>query len=63
MNKRKHCSEHAGTNRSIFTCCAFQLYKNLWSTVMQYSKVMERPSWWGEFCFDKPEVGSLRAKL
>ncbi|KAJ8416463.1 hypothetical protein AAFF_G00357510 [Aldrovandia affinis] len=40
-----------------------QLYKNLWSSVMQYSKVMERPSWWAEFCFDKPEVGSLRAKL
>ncbi|KAG9346948.1 hypothetical protein JZ751_005875 [Albula glossodonta] len=31
-----------------------QLYKNLWSSVMQYNKVMERPSWWTEFCFDKP---------
>lgn len=40
-----------------------QLYKNLWSTMMQQSKVLERPSWWAQFCFDKPEVGSLRAKL
>lgn len=40
-----------------------QLYKNLWSTVMQGSKVLERPSWWAEFCSDKPEVGDLRAKL
>ncbi|KAM3857625.1 peroxisomal acyl-coenzyme A oxidase 3 [Diretmus argenteus] len=40
-----------------------ELYKNLWSTVMQGSKVMERPSWWKEFCSDKPLVGSLRAKL
>uniref|UniRef100_A0A673J7K9 Acyl-coenzyme A oxidase n=1 Tax=Sinocyclocheilus rhinocerous TaxID=307959 RepID=A0A673J7K9_9TELE len=41
----------------------FQLYKNLWSTVMQGKSVLERPSWWAEFCSDKPAVGSLRAKL
>ncbi|KAF3836719.1 hypothetical protein F7725_004183 [Dissostichus mawsoni] len=40
-----------------------QLYKNLWSTVMQGNQVMERPSWWKEFCSDKPVVGSLRPKL
>ncbi|KAM6949419.1 peroxisomal acyl-coenzyme A oxidase 3 [Aplochiton taeniatus] len=40
-----------------------ELYKNLWSTVMQGNKVMERPSWWAEFCSNKPAVGSLRAKL
>ncbi|KAM6895159.1 peroxisomal acyl-coenzyme A oxidase 3 [Lycodopsis pacificus] len=40
-----------------------QLYKNLWATVMQGSQVLERPSWWKEFCSDKPEVGSLRPKL
>uniref|UniRef100_A0A667ZVK8 Acyl-coenzyme A oxidase n=1 Tax=Myripristis murdjan TaxID=586833 RepID=A0A667ZVK8_9TELE len=40
-----------------------ELYKNLWATVMQGSKVLERPSWWKEFCADKPVVGSLRAKL
>ncbi|KAK5848676.1 hypothetical protein PBY51_006270 [Eleginops maclovinus] len=40
-----------------------QLYKNLWSTVMQGDKVMERPSWWKEFCSDKPVIGSLRPKL
>ncbi|XP_067117434.1 peroxisomal acyl-coenzyme A oxidase 3 [Osmerus mordax] len=40
-----------------------ELYKNLWSSVMQGNKVLERPSWWKEFCSDKPEVGSLRAKL
>ncbi|XP_059210542.1 peroxisomal acyl-coenzyme A oxidase 3-like isoform X2 [Centropristis striata] len=40
-----------------------QLYKNLWSTVMQGSQVLERPSWWKEFSSDKPGVGSLRPKL
>ncbi|KAF1380358.1 hypothetical protein PFLUV_G00162830 [Perca fluviatilis] len=40
-----------------------QLYKNLWSTVMQGSQVLERPSWWKELCSDKPVVGSLRPKL
>ncbi|XP_074480308.1 peroxisomal acyl-coenzyme A oxidase 3 [Sebastes fasciatus] len=40
-----------------------QLYKNLWSTVMQGSQVLERPSWWKEFSSDKPVVGSLRPKL
>ncbi|XP_044039862.1 peroxisomal acyl-coenzyme A oxidase 3-like isoform X2 [Siniperca chuatsi] len=40
-----------------------QLYKNLWSAVMQGSQVLERPSWWKEFCSDKPVVGSLRPKL
>ncbi|XP_036002093.1 peroxisomal acyl-coenzyme A oxidase 3 [Fundulus heteroclitus] len=40
-----------------------QLYKNLWSAVMQGSQVMERPSWWNKFCLDKPVVGSLRSNL
>ncbi|XP_061620608.1 peroxisomal acyl-coenzyme A oxidase 3 isoform X1 [Phyllopteryx taeniolatus] len=40
-----------------------QLYKNLWSTVTQGHRAMERPSWWKEFCSDKPAVGSLRPKL
>uniref|UniRef100_A0AAY3ZZB1 Acyl-coenzyme A oxidase n=1 Tax=Denticeps clupeoides TaxID=299321 RepID=A0AAY3ZZB1_9TELE len=40
-----------------------ELYKNLWSTVMQGDKVLERPSWWKEFCSDKPVIGSLRPKL
>lgn len=40
-----------------------ELYKNLWSTVMQGNKVLERPSWWAEFTSDKPVVGSLRPKL
>uniref|UniRef100_A0AAQ5YS56 Acyl-coenzyme A oxidase n=1 Tax=Amphiprion ocellaris TaxID=80972 RepID=A0AAQ5YS56_AMPOC len=40
-----------------------QLYKNMWSTMMQGNKVLERPSWWKEFCSDKPVVGSLRPKL
>ncbi|CAB1351439.1 unnamed protein product, partial [Coregonus sp. 'balchen'] len=39
------------------------LYKNMWSTVMQGNKVLERPSWWAEFTSDKPVVGSLRPKL
>ncbi|XP_051503389.1 peroxisomal acyl-coenzyme A oxidase 3-like [Myxocyprinus asiaticus] len=40
-----------------------ELYKNLWSAVMQGKNVLERPSWWAEFCSDKPVVGSLRANL
>ncbi|MBN3316038.1 ACOX3 oxidase, partial [Atractosteus spatula] len=40
-----------------------EIYKNLWVTVLQGSKVLERPSWWSEFCSNKPAVGSLRAKL
>ncbi|XP_013883733.1 peroxisomal acyl-coenzyme A oxidase 3 [Austrofundulus limnaeus] len=40
-----------------------QLYKNLWSTMMQGSQVLERPSWWKEFCSDKPVIGSLQSKL
>uniref|UniRef100_A0A3B4XAY0 Acyl-coenzyme A oxidase n=1 Tax=Seriola lalandi dorsalis TaxID=1841481 RepID=A0A3B4XAY0_SERLL len=44
-------------------CADGQLYKNLWSTVMQGSQVLDRPSWWKEFCSDKPAVGSLRPKL
>uniref|UniRef100_A0A6Q2XKN4 Acyl-coenzyme A oxidase n=1 Tax=Esox lucius TaxID=8010 RepID=A0A6Q2XKN4_ESOLU len=40
-----------------------ELYKNLWSTVMQGHKVLERPSWWAEFTSNKPVVGSLRANL
>ncbi|XP_072553701.1 peroxisomal acyl-coenzyme A oxidase 3 [Paramormyrops kingsleyae] len=40
-----------------------ELYKNLWSTVLQGNGVLERPSWWSEFCTDKPVVGSLRPKL
>ncbi|KAM9424411.1 peroxisomal acyl-coenzyme A oxidase 3-like [Pholidichthys leucotaenia] len=44
-------------------CSDGQLYNNMWSTVMQASQVLERPSWWKEFCSDKPVVGSLRPKL
>ncbi|KAM6909186.1 peroxisomal acyl-coenzyme A oxidase 3 isoform 2-T2 [Xenentodon cancila] len=40
-----------------------QIYQNLWSTMMQGTQVLERPSWWREFCSDKPAVGSLRPKL
>ncbi|XP_077445813.1 peroxisomal acyl-coenzyme A oxidase 3 isoform X1 [Stigmatopora argus] len=40
-----------------------QLYANLWSTVTQGRQALERPSWWKEFCCDKPAVGSLRPKL
>ncbi|KAL4641502.1 peroxisomal acyl-coenzyme A oxidase 3 isoform X1 [Arapaima gigas] len=40
-----------------------ELYKNLWSAVLQGHRVLERPSWWSEFCNNKPAVGSLQAKL
>lgn len=44
-------------------CADGQIYNHLWSTMMQGSKVLERPSWWKEFCSNKPEIGSLRPKL
>ncbi|XP_036618663.1 peroxisomal acyl-coenzyme A oxidase 3 isoform X2 [Trichosurus vulpecula] len=40
-----------------------ELYKNLWTTVLQGSKVLERPSWWTEFSTHKPIIGSLKSKL
>lgn len=40
-----------------------ELYKNLWSTVLQESQVLERVSWWPEFSTHKPAVGSLSSKL
>ncbi|XP_037537216.1 peroxisomal acyl-coenzyme A oxidase 3 [Nematolebias whitei] len=44
-------------------CADGQLYQNLWSTVLQGSQVLERPTWWKEFCSDKPVIGSLQSKL
>ncbi|KYO45699.1 hypothetical protein Y1Q_0021372 [Alligator mississippiensis] len=40
-----------------------ELYKNLWSTVLQGNEVLQRPSWWAEFCTNKPIVGRLRSRL
>uniref|UniRef100_A0A8C3IL01 Acyl-coenzyme A oxidase n=1 Tax=Chrysemys picta bellii TaxID=8478 RepID=A0A8C3IL01_CHRPI len=40
-----------------------ELYKNLWTIVLQGSKVLERPSWWAEFCVNKPLVGKLRSRM
>uniref|UniRef100_A0A8I3NQG8 Acyl-coenzyme A oxidase n=1 Tax=Canis lupus familiaris TaxID=9615 RepID=A0A8I3NQG8_CANLF len=40
-----------------------ELYKNLWTTVLQESEVLKRPSWWLEFTVNKPRVGSLKSKL
>uniref|UniRef100_A0A8C6VLZ4 Acyl-coenzyme A oxidase n=1 Tax=Naja naja TaxID=35670 RepID=A0A8C6VLZ4_NAJNA len=40
-----------------------KLYKNLWSAVLQSPKSLERPSWWSEFCNNKPVVGKLRSRM
>uniref|UniRef100_A0A8C6VK03 Acyl-coenzyme A oxidase n=1 Tax=Naja naja TaxID=35670 RepID=A0A8C6VK03_NAJNA len=40
-----------------------ELYKNLWSAVLQSPKSLERPSWWSEFCNNKPVVGKLRSRM
>nr|XP_020770627.1 peroxisomal acyl-coenzyme A oxidase 3-like [Odocoileus virginianus texanus] len=40
-----------------------ELYKNLWTAVLQGSKVLERASWWSEFAVNKPVIGSLKSKL
>ncbi|KAM9742059.1 peroxisomal acyl-coenzyme A oxidase 3 isoform 2-T2 [Dama dama] len=40
-----------------------ELYKNLWTAVLQGNKVLERASWWSEFAVNKPVIGSLKSKL
>ncbi|XP_069833463.1 peroxisomal acyl-coenzyme A oxidase 3 [Dendropsophus ebraccatus] len=40
-----------------------ELYKNLWSAVLQGEKVLERASWWPEFCTNKPVIGKPRSQL
>ncbi|XP_036128006.1 peroxisomal acyl-coenzyme A oxidase 3 isoform X4 [Molossus molossus] len=40
-----------------------ELYKNLWGTILQDSQVLERVSWWPEFCTNKPAIGTLSSKL
>uniref|UniRef100_G3WUH2 Acyl-coenzyme A oxidase n=1 Tax=Sarcophilus harrisii TaxID=9305 RepID=G3WUH2_SARHA len=40
-----------------------ELYKNLWTTVLQGKNVLERASWWAEFSAYKPTIGSLTSKL
>lgn len=52
-----------GTRLDLCPLSALQLYKNLWSTLLQGDGALQRPSWWKDFCADKPAVGSLRAKL
>ncbi|XP_051822698.1 peroxisomal acyl-coenzyme A oxidase 3 [Antechinus flavipes] len=40
-----------------------ELYKNLWTTVLQGKNVLERASWWPEFSAYKPTIGSWKSKL
>ncbi|XP_019309353.2 peroxisomal acyl-coenzyme A oxidase 3 isoform X4 [Panthera pardus] len=40
-----------------------ELYKNLWTAVLQESKVLERASWWAEFPASKTHVESLKSRL
>lgn len=40
-----------------------ELYRNLWSAVLQQRHVLERPSWWTEFSANKTAPGSLSSKL
>lgn len=40
-----------------------ELYKNIWTTILQESKVLERASWWPEFSINKPVIGGLESKL
>ncbi|XP_004847402.1 peroxisomal acyl-coenzyme A oxidase 3 [Heterocephalus glaber] len=40
-----------------------ELYKNLWSAVLQGSGVLERPTWWQEFCVHRPVGAGLKSKL
>ncbi|XP_064007695.1 peroxisomal acyl-coenzyme A oxidase 3 isoform X3 [Pogoniulus pusillus] len=40
-----------------------ELYKNMWTEILQGSKALSRPSWWAEFCINKPVAGRLRSRL
>ncbi|KFP98533.1 Peroxisomal acyl-coenzyme A oxidase 3, partial [Haliaeetus albicilla] len=40
-----------------------ELYKNMWAEILQGSKALNRPSWWAEFCINKPVIGRLRSRL
>ncbi|XP_005424796.1 peroxisomal acyl-coenzyme A oxidase 3 isoform X1 [Geospiza fortis] len=40
-----------------------ELYKNMWGEILQGNKALNRPSWWAEFCMNKPVVGRLRSRL
>ncbi|KFV76221.1 Peroxisomal acyl-coenzyme A oxidase 3, partial [Dryobates pubescens] len=40
-----------------------ELYKNMWTEILQGNKALSRPSWWAELCVNKPVVGRLRARL
>ncbi|XP_030306494.1 peroxisomal acyl-coenzyme A oxidase 3 isoform X1 [Calypte anna] len=40
-----------------------ELYKNIWGEMLQGSKALNRPSWWAEFCINKPLMGRLRSRL
>ncbi|XP_040822129.1 peroxisomal acyl-coenzyme A oxidase 3 isoform X3 [Ochotona curzoniae] len=40
-----------------------QLYKNLWTSVLQERSVLERPAWWAEQAVHKPVPGRLKAQL
>ncbi|KAM5194440.1 peroxisomal acyl-coenzyme A oxidase 3 isoform 1-T4 [Mantella aurantiaca] len=40
-----------------------ELYKNLWSAVLQGENVLKRPSWWAKFSTDKPKIGKWRSQL
>lgn len=48
---------------TVGDCSSLQLYRNLWSAVLQQHRVLERPSWWPEFSTNKPAPGSLSSKL
>ncbi|XP_026545471.1 peroxisomal acyl-coenzyme A oxidase 3 isoform X1 [Notechis scutatus] len=49
--------------RSPLAKAGGELYKNLWGAVLQSPKSLERPSWWSEFCNNKPVVGKLRSRM
>ncbi|XP_053796389.1 peroxisomal acyl-coenzyme A oxidase 3 isoform X1 [Vidua chalybeata] len=40
-----------------------ELYKNIWGEILQGNKALNRPSWWAEFCSNKPVIGRLRSRL
>ncbi|RLW08871.1 hypothetical protein DV515_00002966 [Chloebia gouldiae] len=40
-----------------------EIYKNMWGEILQGNKALKRPSWWAEFCSNKPVIGRLRSRL
>lgn len=40
-----------------------ELYRNLWTAILQQEGILERAAWWPEFPTNKPLVNRLKSQL